>query len=112
MATVEECRTALEKLAQNLGGADGRIKKAAELNRSVSCRITDLDVTFNGCLRDGSIRNLSLDPAPKAQIRLAMSGDDLVSLVDGRLNFASAWASGRVKLSAGVMDLLQLRKLI
>ncbi len=41
-----------------------------------------------------------------------MKGDDLVELVNGRLNFASAWASGRVKLEASILDLLQLRKLL
>ena len=39
-------------------------------------------------------------PKEKAQIRLAMSGDDLVALVNGELNFAKAWGSGRVKLVA------------
>jgi hypothetical protein len=48
----------------------------------------------------------------EGQIRLAMSGDDLVALVDGELNFAKAWGSGRVKLEAGLRDLLRLRKLL
>jgi hypothetical protein len=51
-------------------------------------------------------------PPGKAEIRLAMAGDDLVALVGGELNFAKAWGSGRVKLNAGVRDLLQLRKLL
>jgi hypothetical protein len=41
-----------------------------------------------------------------------MSGDDLVALVNGELNFAKAWGSGRVKLEAGLRDLFQLRKLL
>ena len=41
-----------------------------------------------------------------------MAGDDLVALVDGRLNFALAWATGRVKLEAGLRDLLRLRSLL
>ena len=35
----------------------------------------------------------------KAQLRLAMAGDDLVALVDGELHFARAWGSGRVRLA-------------
>jgi hypothetical protein len=35
-----------------------------------------------------------------------------VALVGGDLNFAAAWASGRVKLEAGIRDLLHLRKLL
>ncbi|MGW1727924.1 SCP2 sterol-binding domain-containing protein [Streptomyces sp. NPDC002306] len=115
MATIEECRTALEKLSDNMGGAEGDVRAAVALDRSVSCRITDLDVTFAGRLTDGRIEVLDTFPGPpreKAEIRLAMTGDDLVALVAGRLNFAKAWGSGRVKLEAGLVDLFRLRKLL
>lgn len=115
MATIEECRTALDRLSDNLAGADGGVRSAAALNRSLSCRITDLDVTFTGRLENGRIRVLDTHPgAPreKAEIRLTMSGDDLVAMVDGELNFAKAWASGRVKLEAGLRDMLRLRSLL
>ncbi|MEU6221887.1 SCP2 sterol-binding domain-containing protein [Streptomyces sp. NPDC047022] len=115
MATMEECRSALDKLSDNLAGAEGDVRDAAALNRSLSCRITDLDITFVGRLEDGRIEVLDTiqgAPREKAQIRLAMAGDDLVAMVDGRLNFAKAWASGRVKLEAAVLDLFRLRKLL
>ncbi|MEV6385054.1 SCP2 sterol-binding domain-containing protein [Streptomyces sp. NPDC051773] len=115
MATIDECRAALEKLSDTMAGADGQVREATALDRSVSCHITDLDVTFVGRMRDGRIEvrdTLQGPPAEKAQIRLAMTGDDLVALVDGDLNFAKAWGSGRVKLEAGFRDLLQLRKLL
>jgi hypothetical protein len=38
-----------------------------------------------------------------------MSSDDLLALVDGRLKMSSAWATGRVKIDAGVRDLVKLR---
>ncbi|MER6125132.1 SCP2 sterol-binding domain-containing protein [Streptomyces sp. NPDC001795] len=115
MATIEECRSALDKLSDNLAGADGDVRTAAALDRSLSCRITDLDITFVGRLKDGRIEVLDTLPGPppnKAQIRLTMAGDDLVAMVDGELNFARAWGSGRVKLEAGLLDLLRLRKLL
>ncbi|MEX3104763.1 sterol-binding protein [Streptomyces sp. V2] len=115
MATIEECRTALEKLAQNMRGADGDVRAAASMERTVSCRITDLDVTFTGRMTGGAIVVDDVAPGPpaeKAQIRLTMTGDDLVAMVAGELNFAKAWGSGRVKLEAGFRDLLSLRKLL
>ncbi|MDF3303153.1 sterol-binding protein [Streptomyces tropicalis] len=115
MATTEECRTALEKLSDNLQGAEGDVRAAAALDRSVSCWITDLDVTFAGRLTDGRIEvrdTLPGPPAERAEIRLAMTGDDLVSLVGGELHFARAWGSGRVRLEAGLLDLFRLRKLL
>ncbi|MFE6412825.1 sterol-binding protein [Streptomyces sp. NPDC057837] len=115
MATIEECRSALDKLSDSMQRADGDVREAAALDRSVSCHITDLDVTFVGRMRGGRIEVRDTVPGPppdKAEIRLAMTGDDLVALVDGELHFATAWGSGRVKLHAGPRDLLRLRKLL
>lgn len=55
MATIEECHAALEKLSDNMRSAEGDVRTAAALDRSVSCRITDLDVTFVGRMTDGRI---------------------------------------------------------
>ncbi|MEU2687916.1 sterol-binding protein [Streptomyces hygroscopicus] len=115
MATLEQCRGALEKLAENLAGANGDLRSAAALDRSVSCWITDLDTTFVGRLVDSRIEDVTAEPGPpgeRAQIRLTMTGDDLVALVDGELHFARAWGSGRIKLEAGLRDLIRLRKLL
>ncbi len=114
MATIEECRAALDKLSDSMGRAEGDVRAAASMERSVSCHVTDLDVTFRGS-PGGRIDVRDTFPGPpreKAQIRLAMTGDDLVALVDGELHFARAWASGRVRLEAGLRDLFRLRKLL
>jgi hypothetical protein len=115
MATTEECRAALERLSENMSRARGGAAEAVALDRSLSCRISDLDLTFTGRLAGGRIRDVAAvpgTPAERAQIRLTMTGDDLVALVGGDLNFARAWASGRVKLEAGLRDLLRLRTLL
>ncbi|MER6773431.1 SCP2 sterol-binding domain-containing protein [Streptomyces bacillaris] len=115
MATMAECRSALRRLSDNLAAADGDVRSAAALDRSLSCHIKDLDITFTGRLADGRIEvrdTVEGPPREKAEIRLTMTGDDLVALVDGDLNFAKAWASGRVRLEAGLRDLLKLRSLL
>ncbi|MFI0981485.1 SCP2 sterol-binding domain-containing protein [Streptomyces sp. NPDC021093] len=116
MATMEECRAALDKLSDNLSGSDNAgVRSVASFDRSLSCHLTDLDQTFTGRFSDGRIDVEDSWPGPpreRAQIRLAMTGDDLVAMVDGELNFAKSWATGRVKLEAGFRDLLHLRKLL
>ncbi|MFD7326676.1 SCP2 sterol-binding domain-containing protein [Streptomyces sp. NPDC059875] len=115
MATIEECRSALDKLSDNLMRADGEVRSAAALDRTLSCHIKDLDTTFTGRLAGGRIEvqdTVAGPPPTRAQIRLAMTGDDLVAMVNGELNFAKAWASGRVGLEAGFRDLLKLRSLL
>jgi hypothetical protein len=115
MATIEECRAALDQLSDSMQHAEGNVRAAAAMDRSVSCHITDLDMTFAGRLTGGRIEVHDTFPGPpreKAQIRLAMKGDDLVALVDGELHFARAWGTGRVRLEAGLRDLFRLRKLL
>ncbi|MGW0391954.1 sterol-binding protein [Streptomyces sp. NPDC003042] len=115
MATIEECREALDRLSDNLTRAEGGIRGASVFDRSLSCHMTDLDQTFTGRLDGGRIRVDTVAPGPpraKAEIRLAMTGDDLLALVAGRLKFAKAWAGGRVRLEAGFRDLLRLKSLL
>jgi len=115
MATMAECRSALDRLSDNIAGADGGVRSAAAHDRSLSCHIKDLDITFTGRLTNGRIHVLETADGPpreRAEIRLAMTGDDLVAMVDGELNFAKAWASGRVRVEAGFRDLLRLRALL
>jgi SCP-2 sterol transfer family len=115
MATIEECRTALDRLSENLAQATGDVRRAAVMERSLSCWITDLGITFTGRLMEGRIQEVTTVPGPppeRAQIRLTMAGDDLVALVDGKLNFAKAWTSGRLRLEASLVDLLRLRTLL
>lgn len=111
MATVEECREALDHLAAKLVGDPAAASKV-DLDRSVACHIRDLNAYFHGRISNGALLHLTEGDDPKAQIRLALSGDDLLALVRGELHFASAWATGRISVKAGFGDLLKLRKLI
>jgi hypothetical protein len=109
---MDECMTALKGILGDIASNPA----AAGLDRSLSCRLTDLDEVVLGRLSSGSVRDLHVLPhgpaVPKADIRLTMSSDDLLALTDGRLHFGPAWATGRVKLEAGLRDLLRLRKIL
>lgn len=120
MATVEECERALATLADRLANADAEAKRRNAFDRTISCRLTDLGVTFGGRLHDGSLTDIRrIDAggadstadttAAGAQVKLFMTSDDLVKMVDRELNLATAWASGRIKIDASVFDLIKLR---
>jgi putative sterol carrier protein len=110
MATVDECRQALERLADQMSGNGSH--KGQLVDRTLSCHLTDLGVDFRGRLAEGTLVDIEEAPDPKAKIKLVTTSDDLVALMAGELNFASAWASGRLKVDASVFDLLKLRSLI
>ena len=112
MATLEQCREALEQLAGRLAGADESMRARTAFDRSISVTLPDLGVVFTGRLHDGRMEDLTTEPAPKAQIRLTMASDDLIALTDGSLALPGAWASGRVKVDASILDLMKLRSLL
>jgi alkyl sulfatase BDS1-like metallo-beta-lactamase superfamily hydrolase len=110
MASVEQCEQALRKLAANLSGASPDDRKKVDFDRQLSCALPDLGITFLGHLHDGTLDEIRQTAAnPPADVRLTMKSDDLLALVGGQLNLATAIATGRVKVSAGVRDLLKLR---
>lgn len=115
VATKDECAAALDRLAVKLGGLGDSERAGHLLERTVSCKVPDLDVTFVGTLRNARLEGVTAydgaSPAPQAQIKLTIPSDDLLKLVDGQLNFASAWAAGRIKVNASFGDLLRLRKI-
>lgn len=115
MATKNECAQALDRLAVKLGRMGDGDRARHQLERTVSCQIPDLDVTFHGTLKDARLLNVTSYEngavAPQAQIRLVIPSDDLLKLVDGNLNFVSAWTSGRIKVNASIGDVLKLRKI-
>ncbi len=112
MATMDQCLTALRSILGDLAANPA----AAGLDRSLSCRLTDLDQVVVGRLSSGAVHDVEVLPhgpdVARADIRLTMSSDDLVALTSGQLSFGPAWATGRVKLEAGLRDLLRLRKLL
>lgn len=110
MATVEECERALGQFAAQLTDHNGD-SPHAQFDRTLSCTLKDLGVTFAGRLRSGQLENIRQVSKADAQIRLSMSSDDLLAMVDGKLNLASAWATGRVKVGAGIRDMLRLRSM-
>jgi len=112
VATVEDCEAAMHKLADKLRSPDGQQARGKMIDRSISCQLTDLGVTFGGQLRGGDIVGIHRAAKPDGQIKLTTTSDDLLALVDGQLNFAKAWAAGRLKIDASVFDLIKLRSLL
>ena len=112
MASLEQCVSALEDVMGTLAAQPA----ASGLDRSLSCRLTDLGQVVRGRLVHGRVHGLRAEPDEagglKADIRFTMTSDDLVAITEGRLAFGPAWASGRVRMEAGLRDMLRLRSLL
>jgi alkyl sulfatase BDS1-like metallo-beta-lactamase superfamily hydrolase len=111
MATAEECEQAFDSLADRLAENDAETRKRNSLDRSLSCSLPDIGVTFAAHLKDGLLTDIRRVDDATAEVKLTLSSDDLIALVDGELKFASAWANGRIKIDARVLDLIKLRSI-
>jgi SCP-2 sterol transfer family len=114
MATAEQCKVALETLTGRISEMDAKDRSAHLADRTLSCRIPDLGVTFVTRLgpdgADPVTEAGSGDPA--AQVRFTANSDDVVAIAADPGSFARAWLTGRLKVSGSVFDLLHLRKLM
>jgi predicted lipid carrier protein YhbT len=114
VATVEECRQALERLTGQIADMDPKDRDAFLADRAISCTVTDLGVTFLTHIRpDGAspvtVANGTDGPA---QVRFSVKSDDLVAIADDPGLFIRSWLTGRLKMEASFSDLLRLRKLL
>ena len=112
VATVEECRAALARLTENMARNTAEIRGKVNLDRTMACRVTDLKIAFRGRLVDGELVDVTEGDDPDAQVALSASSDDLIALVDGKLDFLTAMLTGRVSVHANPLDLLKLRNLL
>ena len=114
MATAEECRKALESLTARIGEMSQEDRAAHLADRTLSCKVTDLGITFLTRLgahgADAVKEATAADGA--AQIRFAAKSDDVLAIAADPGSFARAWLIGRLKVDGNLLDLLQLRRLL
>ena len=113
MASVEECRVALDDLIAALASVDPVLRAKHVPERTVACRVDDLDITFVGRLDEHGLHDLveSADDSKGVDVKVSMSSDELVALAERRDDFLHAWLRGRIQVSASMRDLLRLRSL-
>src|SRR4051812_17432943 len=97
MATVDECRKALRDLAARLD-ANAETRGRLDFDRTLACRVPDLRTAFHGRLSDGRLLDIADGDDPKAKIALIADSDNLVALVDGRLDVTRALAARQISI--------------
>ena len=112
MASVEECDKALRSLADALARVPPDVRAKYVLDRTVSCRVTDLATTWSARLRDDGLVGITTDDGSKAQVRISVSSDDLMALIEGRQSVPSAFATGKLRVQASPLDMLRLTSLL
>jgi hypothetical protein len=114
MATAEECRKALESLTARLAEMDASARAAKLADRTLSCRVSDLGVTYLTRLGPQGADPIveTNERSPAAQIRFTAKSDDVLAVASDPGVFARFWLSGRLKVEGNFFDLINLRKLL
>lgn len=108
MASEAECAEAFRTLAEMLASLDPDLRQKYVLDRTVSCRVTDLGVTWTARVNLDGIQGITTTDEPKAQVRLTVGSNDLLALVESRLALKTAFATGKLRIQASPFDLLRL----
>ena len=112
MATEADCEKALQSLVDMLARVPPDVRAKYVLDRTVSCRVHDLGVTWSARLSGDGVVGLTTGDDAKAQVRLSVGSDDLIALIEGRQSVPSAFATGKVRVQASPLDMLRLTNLL
>jgi hypothetical protein len=108
VASQAECDAALRGLAARLADLPEEVRAKYVVDRSVSCRVSDLGVTWSARLTDEGLTGITTEDDRRAQVRVSVGSDDLMALVEGRIGVQKAVAMGKIRVQASPFDLLRL----
>jgi len=115
LATKREVERKLRELVRRLdrsgGDVRGSLSDALPAPRVIEVAVTDLGCSYWTTLARGSMSRLHHGSADDPEIRVRLTSDRLVDLVDGRASLFQAYLTGHVKVDASFGDLLRLRRL-
>ena len=112
MASVEEVEGVLGDLLDRLTEIDDTTSALLPSRRTIEARCPDLDLVRFALWDKGRIHRLESLDGRRPDIRISVRSSDLLSMANGELTFARAYASNRVRLDASMGDLLRLRAVL
>lgn len=117
MATIKQCRAAIDRLAATVDDVDHETRTKHLPRRTLLCTVRDLDVAFTARVDEAGVHDIAQVPRnatepPQAEVKVTVSSDDLIALADGEDDFMSAWLHGRLHVSAPMRDMLRLRSVL
>jgi len=91
---------------------DAELEPGSIPDRTVICALPDLRIAYRTQLRHARFNGLKkVDFEEKADARITARSDDLIALIDGRLNVGFAFITGKIRIDAPASDLLMMRRL-
>jgi putative sterol carrier protein len=116
VATNRQVEAKLRELVRRLDRADPDVQESLAETlpepKIIEVKITDLDSVYWTQLQGGRMSAPHKGPpAEEADIRVRLSSDHLLELMDGERSLFASFVGGHVKIEASFSDLMRLRKL-
>lgn len=106
----DEVEALLGELAERFAAIDPDLRRTMlPPRRTLELSVPDLGVRFHTTLEHGELLPLTEGPLDRPDVRVTTDSGDLAELADGRLRLSEAYATGRLRVEASMMDLLRLR---
>jgi SCP-2 sterol transfer family len=114
VATKREVEAKLRELMRRLATAEqvhGALAEGLPSGKVVAVLVTDLKAEYWTVMDRGTMRGLHLGTPQHADIRMKVTSDHLIDLVEGRASMLTSFMTGKVKIDASVSDLIRLRRM-
>lgn len=113
MASVPEVEATLHDLIRQLERIDPAYRGMLPSRRTIQAECPDVGLVYHAFWRHGKLSELHTGPPEKrADIRIRVDSDDLMSLAEQHLDFGRALQGGRIRIDASMTDLLRLRAVL
>jgi hypothetical protein len=110
VASAQDVEGAIRSLMEALAGATP--DPASIPDRTIVCVIPDLKTAFSAKMKKAKLVGLKeVEPGESADVRITARSDDLIALIERRLNVGFAFLTGKVRVDASAQDLMLLRRL-
>jgi predicted lipid carrier protein YhbT len=110
VASTSEVEQSLQSLIQSLASANP--EPGSVPDRTIVCVVPDIEIAYRAALRDARLRDLEpVAIETEADVRITARSDDLVALIQGRLNAPLAFLTGKIRIDASSSDLMMIRQL-
>ncbi|MEC3894666.1 MULTISPECIES: SCP2 sterol-binding domain-containing protein [Nocardiopsis] len=116
MSSIDACLDGIARTNERILARPEAERREHIRERTISVIVPDLGTAFDMRLTVDGLTDIVhrplTSPGGPAQVKVTVSGDDLVALAEDRLDPAKALVSRRLKVNASVGDLLRMRRLL
>ena len=92
--------------------ADADLESDAFPKRTIVCVVPDLQEAWRSTLKDAKLSAPKKVPMSEpGDVRITARSNDLIALIEGRLNVGFAFLTGKIRVEASTSDLMMIRRL-